>query len=126
MDWKPEPQSLLIVTAGISFGIPTRKPTCLAKYIASEELCNRRKRKRIASINLGNQEEGQNILKRPQSLNNYKQCGSKLQHNTYRYNVFYTVSVNDLNIYCNLVDWFLNKLSMRNSYIKSLGEYRIL
>ena len=47
-----------------------------------------------------------------------------------RYNIihigitFYTVSVNDLNINYNLVDWFLNKL--RNSYIKSSGEYRIL
>ena len=78
MDWKPEPQSLLIVIAGVSFGIPTRKPTCLAKYIAFEELWNRRKRKRIASINLGNQEEGQNILKCPQSLKNYKQFGSKV------------------------------------------------
>jgi hypothetical protein len=38
MDWKPEPQSLLRVRAPVSVGTPTRKPTCLARYAASEEL----------------------------------------------------------------------------------------
>lgn len=57
MDWKPEPQSRLTVKAGISFGTPTRKPTCRAKYAASEELWNGGKRKRMSSINLSSKKD---------------------------------------------------------------------
>lgn len=82
MDWKPEPQSLLRVRATDSFGIPTRKPTFLAKYAASEELWNRRKRKRISSINTER-------TKYMEVLATYQQLyGSKVGHDAHRYSDF--------------------------------------
>lgn len=53
MDWNPEPQSRFTVTAGTSLGIPARRPTCLAKNMASEEVWNRGEREKNFSINLG-------------------------------------------------------------------------
>lgn len=50
MDWKPEPHSLLTVRAPISVGTPTRKPTCLAKYNASEEVWTRKRSRFIRKI----------------------------------------------------------------------------